>query len=561
MENRENEIFLYPYYSYVQQKISSVVPNDTIMGKSNHINSLTYQIVSYAYENYFKFVYPYEYRLAKNNNYLSGDTDKEQNRDFVVNLSSEEEWIEYLFEKYPKLLYMLETYTNGIILYLKKFLSSLQKDYQLLNSFFKLENSGVDEIQLFKGDLHNEECVSSVSFSNGVKLYYKPRCAANEKFLSDVIDLLRGMGWDVKLGIPKYIDGCSYSWHLHISPKEMTNRDSIKDYYENLGKLQGLFYLLGSQDVIPDNVFCIAGCTYLIDCESILTKPYRYKDSSKLSMYLQESVIRTGILPDWMFSNANERNKISSVLFKFDDKNCHLPKVNGASVEIASDTLQYFENGFEEACNFFIAHNVEIFNFLNSYNPLRITERVLLHPTVIYTLILREMVTPPYLHGTENIKKLIEPIVREESFGSERSRIIESISDQIESGNVPFFYTMSVDPSLYTLPHKTVIKNWISKNCEAFYSIKKRLQSLNRKRENEQISIIDESVNFFLDVKDRRQKEKRILPTDGNVLDGQSIMEAIERIDKEIQNRMIDVDEELGFVCRTKNGSVPIVRG
>ena len=48
------------------------------------VEQLSYQVVSYAYNNYFKFVYPFEFNLAKENNFLKGRTDRKKVYSFVI---------------------------------------------------------------------------------------------------------------------------------------------------------------------------------------------------------------------------------------------------------------------------------------------------------------------------------------------------------------------------------------------------------------------------------------------------------------------------------------------
>ncbi len=57
----------------------------------------------------------------------------------------------------------------------------------------------------------------------------------------------------------------------------MKNSDSINEYYYNLGKIQALLYLLGAQDIIPDNLIVIGNCPYIIDSESVVVSYPRLK--------------------------------------------------------------------------------------------------------------------------------------------------------------------------------------------------------------------------------------------------------------------------------------------
>ena len=293
---------------------------------------------------------------------------------------------------------------------------------------------------------------------------------------------------------------------------------------------------------------------HIIDCESVVSKKFKHLDSTKISAYLQSSVLETGILPDWMFNGANDRSQISSVLFEFDDSNFHLPKKEGKSYPITAETLQDLEKGFTDACNFMRAHKLDLLSYIYSYDFNFMRSRVLLHPTVIYSYILTEMVTPPYLHGSKNIEELIEPIIRKESYGLLSIPLIHSVASQIEKGDIPYYFMYLNKNSLYTLPNDIVVDDWIPVESKGATIIAEKLSALSSKVQEEQLCMIDESVNFFLDVIGVSDtNKKRILPVGKDSIDRNVLWQAIERIEKEIRKRMIQIDNEIGFVCRTRN--------
>ena len=546
----EKGFFMFPFYRFIRDAITKSISNYKFVQIDGVVEHLSYQVVSYAYNNYFKFVYPFEFKLAKENNFLKGDTEEKQSLFFRDTLSSSNEWITYFLEKYPKLLSILENYSINMMHHIEGLLSSLEVD---MDSSV-IEESQVDGINLFEGDLHAGNCVSSILFHNGTKLYYKPRVAANEKFIIDTVSVLNNMGLSIQLGIPTFIDRENYSWHLQVKPCDMKKEDSINEYYYNLGKVQALLYLLDAQDIIPDNIIVIGNCPYLIDCESVVSKKFKYLNSTKISAYLQRSVLESGILPDWMFNSANERTQISSVLFEFNASNYHLPKKEGKFYPITAETLQDFKKGFTDACDFMRVHQLELVSYFNSYNFDFMYSRVLLHPTVIYSYILAEMVTPPYLHGDKDIKDLIEPIIREETYGLLSTPLINSIANQIEHGDIPYFYMFLNKNSLYTLPNSIVVDEWTCVDNKGTSVMSEKLLALSTKVQEEQLCMIDESVNFFMDVVGTINENKaRILPDGKDSLDRKVLWQAIERIEKEISRRMIHIDNEIGFVCRTRN--------
>lgn len=557
--NRNNEehdsscILLRPYHSLIKEMITKMLPDRDLYSKDYMIEHLTYQVVSFAYNKYFQYVYPFEYKLAKENGLLDGETDTKQNNYFIEYLSAQKEWIEYFFQKYPKLYSILESYSKNILEHINNLFMSVLSDYKYLNDLYNIEDSQIKEINIFVGDLHDGKCVSSITFHNDVKLYYKPRGAANERFLLDTVSLLNDLGLDINIGVPLFLDKEQYSWHMHVNPEDIDSIESVKEYYFNLGKILSLFYVLGTQDIIPDNVICVGRIPFFIDCESVTTRQFEHKDSTKLSMYLQESVMQTGVLPDWMFNGANDRTQVSSILFEFNDKNYHLPHYKGEVYPIDATLLKEFKGGFLTACSFFRNHKKAIVQFFELYNTSSLSLRVLLHPTVIYSVIQKESVTPTYLHGDKNVRDLIELIIKEESYGELRESLIDSLVSQIEQGNVPYYYINPSNGALYTLPHRVVAIKWVKTEANGLTNIIKRLSSFNKKQQFQQLYIIEESVNFFIDVLYGKLKTPRTMPTETGELNKTNLMRAVCRMEKEIRKRMIRKDKEIGLVCRTKN--------
>lgn len=543
-------MFLSPFYDCVHDAIENKVGVCSVALPEDIVEDLSYQVVSYACENYLKYVYQFELKLSDESGLLEGGTEEDKGRYFRDRLSSSREWVTYFFDKYPKLLTILDSFSDGAICHIDRLLSALKMDTEM----HLIEDCQIEEIKLFEGDLHDGCCVSSIMLPNGRRLYYKPRGAANEKFLKDTLMSLSQLGLNIRLGIPTFIDRGCYSWHWQVTACDIPSIDSISEYYNNWGKIQALFFLLGAQDIIPDNIVAVGDCPYLIDCETIVSKKFEYSDNTRLGAYLQSSVIETGILPDWMFDGANRRERISSVLFKFGGSDAHLPHANGKPIPISSETMRNFEDGFSDACDFIMLHKSELSDFFESYDYDGMVSRVLLHPTIIYSFLRREVTTPPYLSGSKSIKELIEPLVRVESYGSLRTRLVESLVAQVECGDVPYYFTCLSKRHLFSLPHDIVIDNWTPDFADGNYTIQKKLSSLSPKTKQEQLCIIDEAINFFIDVQNTgRICRPRVLPSGEDDLDRDALWQAIRVIDKEIRKRLINLDDEIGFVCRTKN--------
>ena len=182
---------------------------------------------------------------------------------FISEISCNKDWINYLFEKYPVLHTAIELFSEHILIYISELASDFLKDINVLTKVYNVKEEDLVSICLFKGDLHNWKCVSSLVFKNGYIIYYKPRSADNEKFLLSFTKTLISLGLNIKIGIPVFVGRDNYSWHLHISDNESHSLD-ISQYYFNWGVLQCLFYILGTQDIIPDNILYSKGIPYIL---------------------------------------------------------------------------------------------------------------------------------------------------------------------------------------------------------------------------------------------------------------------------------------------------------
>lgn len=160
MQERKG-FFMFPYYNYIYDAIAKIIDKYPFVQMNDIVGQLSYQVVSYAYNTYLKFVYPFEFNLAKENNFLKGSTEEEQSLFFRDTLSSNDEWITYFFEKYPKLLSILESYSVNIMHHIDRLLSALKVDIESS----AIKDLKITEIKLFEGDLHEGNCFSSVLFS------------------------------------------------------------------------------------------------------------------------------------------------------------------------------------------------------------------------------------------------------------------------------------------------------------------------------------------------------------------------------------------------------------
>ena len=544
-------IFLSPYYLYMEDKVKDILVKVNPSFSSKYYKNITSQIVNYVYNKFFIHIYPFEFRLAKENGLFKDDViDSDMQIFFISEISCNKDWINYLFEKYPVLHTAIELFSEHILIYIFELASDFLKDINVLTKVYNVKEEDLVSICLFKGDLHNWKCVSSLVFKNGYIIYYKPRSADNEKFLLSFTKTLISLGLNIKIGIPVFVGRDNYSWHLHISDNESDSLD-ISQYYFNWGVLQCLFYILGTQDIIPDNILYSKGIPYIIDCESLILRPYIYNDANSLSTYLQKSVLKTGILPDWMFDNANQRTSISSVLFEFRGENKHLPHSSHESYPIKRKHLSDFLSGFTYAYDFLSKHKKIILDLLKENQVDRLYSRVLIHPTMIYSCLLKEQMTPEYLAGFKNIRTLLSSLIQESVYGDHAAAIIDSVKNQITTCNIPYFFTRGNEVDLYTSSLDMVCKNFYQLQNNSEW-IKNKLDSLSERDLLYQYNIIEETLKFYFDITEHVKPERIINHINSEVLSSDSHLQAAINILERILKYEIQKDNLIGYVGRTK---------
>lgn len=546
-----NHIFLLPYYLYLEEKIKSILADISIDLTVKFSEDITYQIVDYVYGHYFEYIYPFEYQLAKDNSLFREETKDNESNEFITVVSRSPDWINYLFEKYPVLYNLLATFTEQILGYISEIVTNYIKDISVLESSFSIDRKLLESICLFKGDLHNGRCVSTFIFKNGITLYYKPRNANNESFLQSLITALNELGLNAKLRIPQFENREYYSWHLHISDDDCDFLD-LSLYYHNWGKLQAIFYVLGTQDIIPDNVLCSRGIPYIIDCESIILRPYIYNNGDALSTYLQKSVLKTGILPDWMFENADQRRVISSVLFEFRGNKKHLPHTSNNIYPMSRRQMNDFLSGFTYAYDFICHHKKKFVDLIRQFHIDKLNSRVLVHPTMIYSCLLHEQMTPEYLAGIKNLRPLLSTLIHEQTYGTHSLALAESIKQQLESGNIPYFYSSGNQTYLYSDTSHNICDDYYQFETNSEWIIDK-LGTLSKQDLSYQCNIITENLKFYFDIIE--DKAPDIITSQPNISINNQIdpyLSASIDISKLLEKFEILIDGHIGYVGRTK---------
>lgn len=556
--------FIYPYSLYVKSKIESIINKFDLLlfvNTNQIIDDLVYQIIAYSKPNIFNYIIKYEFELSCNEELVIGKSEKEKHAQFVIELSNTQEWIEYLFEKYPVLEKILNIFTSNCCRYIEEILYNLKKDFHELKTIGIPDKTLLLKIKLFSGDLHNQgKCVAILHFNNQTKIVYKPRSGCNEKALLDFREYLIKKGFSILLGIPQFINKKNHTWYEFINPEHgLNSQEELPGYYNNLGKLVCMFYILGTSDIIPDNVISSNGVPYIIDIEAIMGRPKAFKIYPQINSHFEMSVIKVGILPNWMITNINERNRISSVLFPFKrnekDEMGHLPQCDRRNYPITFELLSNFTEGFQDAYNFFTINKEIISNEIDGISSLKNTiNRVILHPTSFYELLFREFTLPESLHGTSSIDKLLKKIITKELFEDlgDPDKVIESIINQLYNCDIPFFFVNNNEKVLFDGFGNTVLDQFNFNSFDGIELIKQRLKNLSSENLSMQIKIIETSINCAFEAF-HLSSHKRFITLPSNYSYSDDYIETATIIGENLFKSMIQIGNEVNWIGKNRN--------
>lgn len=77
-----------------------------------------------------------------------------------------------------------------------------------------------------------------------------------------------------------------------------------------------------------------------------------------------------------------------------------------------------FISGFSYAYDFFNSNKKNILDIINKYQINNLYSRVLIHPTMIYSCLLKEQMTIEYLAGKRTLIPFLSTLMREDVYGA-----------------------------------------------------------------------------------------------------------------------------------------------
>jgi type 2 lantibiotic biosynthesis protein LanM len=531
------------------------------------------QTIVFFKNNFLSFVLVHEFEIAKSAGILEGQ-DEEEIFKFFIQTTNSGDWLEYFFEKYPVLQTRIENFINNSLEYINYFISKIDIDFNNFRNEFGIFDK-ITDVMLFLGDLHSgNKFVLKIIFKNDETLYFKPRNFKNEIFFSKVVSFFNSFEANIDFMVPKALSGKEYCWVEGLEYNNNFSSDSeVSNYYNNLGKLMFVFHLLGTTDIIPDNLIISNNSPGFFDLECLITKP-RILTKESLAYMLDESVTKIGMLPDWMINNTLERDILSSTFFALnsqkintkvwkknnenfeyitsteffsDDEDKHLPNLNNLLVELNIHELEELINGFTFQYRMAMEKKDEIKTFFDTNVDFSDNKfRIVLHPTSIYTLLYREISIPEYLQGKIDINFIVENIVKltsSDDYQMDENKLVESIKEQLYNLDIPYFWHDCDKGILYDGQNKVISDKWQFNPSEFLIE---RVDNLSCSNLRFQSELIKKSCEFALEREGViLKKDEPFLSFDNNSIEETSFNKETNTLKDKLLNSAIAIGEML----------------
>ena len=352
-----------------------------------------------------------------------------------------------LFQKYPVLGKLVATRIDFWVESTAEFLQRLKTDIPIIQQMFQSEQKGeknlvadplgkVTEVTANLSDPHQRgRSVIGLTFESGLKLIYKPKNLGLDRAYQQLLEWFNQQNVPLAFKTSKVLDRSNYGWVEYVEQLPIEDELAAQRFYQRSGMLLCLFYVLNTTDCHYENLIACGEHWVLIDMETLMHHDARDMEESlekqpQTSAYrlLNESVLRSGLLPRWDFNKNNpvpyDISGLGSIdadvalsdrilVWKFiNTDNMHrayetvmlppeknVPMLNGMPLSSA----QYLDEiiaGFRQMYHFLIQHREAL---LAQNSPLARFSgqqvRFVFRATKAYAVILQSLLEPEYLQN------------------------------------------------------------------------------------------------------------------------------------------------------------------
>lgn len=467
------------------------------------------------------------------------------NKEFNVSENFEQIW-----NKHPHLTALLQIKVNSNRQFVSSILNHIEKDKELLTKEFKITNFSITNLEINKGDVHQEgKTTAIITFSNNVKIVYKPRTAGLDIAFGEVLKSFNKFDNTLQLKALKFIDKKEYSWCEYIENISCSSVNELEEYYTKTGVLLALLYFLKGVDIHFENIIANGSDPIIIDLECLFhntnVDPFDVLNTGmcpilSLNGFENQAIDLSGmgafgdIKMDkkewkWTYLNSDALNLEQVQGYVRARGNMPIYKEEAISPK---RYLQQILMGFDKATEW--VNTIQKIILAKESHPFEEfqnkTFRIIPRTTQDYTDILNNSFTPNAIVSASSRKEsihsdLMDYTVSLPFLGIENKKtILDAELLAIERLDVPYFTgetsTLGVKES-----GKIVLKNYF--NQTPYERILAHIMKFDKKEANIQKNLIQSSFVSCYDVKILKQNDKRLVSDDSILINFKDQIEFI----------------------------------
>lgn len=343
-------------------------------------------------------------------------------------------------------------------------ISAFEKDKDEISKMLGLDNVSTFCVKMNLGDKHRGgKSVALLEFNTGEKILYKPRNLSIDSHFSELLEFIK-TETNTDFRCPQLILRDSYGWVEYIDYKSCSTQTDIINFYYRLGCLLCILYSLEATDFHYENIISHGSYPVLIDLESFF-HPYKPIDGMETNQGIDQSVLRTGILPNEVTINNihtvdmgglsnldNTESLLPTSIYEYHKDGTfavkritqklnggkNIPILNGQKRNI-DNYLCHFVNGFKNTYTFIIKNKAKYLQVIAIFK--NDNTRVLFRNTFVYTHLLTEANNINILKSTKKLQEhfqLLKEVIPDYSIAE---RFVEYEINDLWKRDIPLFTT------------------------------------------------------------------------------------------------------------------------
>lgn len=413
-----------------------------------------------------------ELNVARLRGELTSEEPRGRFEQFLGRLSQPERVLA-LFEEYPvlarQLVNMAEVWSRSVF----EVLSRLCRDWPAITATFAgaQPDDRVSHLHIGAGDRHRGgRSVAILGFRSGWRLVYKPRSLALDLLFQELLQKVDGWAGDGHLPFRRLavLDRDSHGWVEHVATQNCASEDEVQRFYRRQGGYLALLYTLRATDIHYENVIASGEHPVIVDLESLLQPGSPNDDLVLADDFLRDSIVQVGLLPVRNWANESsagldvsglggpggqlpprpepywanrgtDEMHLDRKMQEIRVKTRHRPVI-GDRTPPATDYVDAIVAGFASVYGVLASHREDLLAADGVFARMfRQPVRILLRPTSVYGLMLRESFHPDFLRDSLDRDRFFDKLWKQVPQRPFLRRVIRYEQEALHRGDVPLF--------------------------------------------------------------------------------------------------------------------------